>query len=250
MEFIKDLSIVGVISGESTLKASIENRPSHTLIFKESGESIYTLRGRKYKLGPGTVLFIPEGESYSFKKTSEGESVYRLINFHAEIVSNEPKLYILPHGDNPSFIFKQMERIWKFNSKPSGKYELLSLFYKLIAILSESEDTKYTTAEQKAIIDPAIEYLEAHLFDSELKTSALHELCGISAPTFRRIFESRFGTSPRKYVIKQRLLQAKTILESGEYKNISDVARSVGYDDPLYFSKYFKEFYGASPSNF
>ena len=250
MEFIKDPSIVGVISGESTLKASIENRPSHTLIFKESGESLYILRGKRYRLSPGTVLYIPEGESYNFKKTSDGESVYRLINFHAESVSNEPKLFVLSQGENISFVFKQMERIWKFNEKLSGRYELLSLFYKLIAILSESEDTKYTTAEQKASIDPAIEYLEGHLFDSDLKTSDLHELCGVSAPTFRRIFESRFGTSPRKYVIRQRLLQAKVILESGEYKNISDVARSVGYDDPLYFSKHFKKFYGTSPSNF
>ena len=250
MEFIKDPQIVGVISGESTLKASIDNRPSHTLIFKESGESIYTLRGKRYRLSAGTVLYVPEGESYSFKKTSTGESVYRLVNFHADTCSSEPKLFILQPSDNPSFIFRQMEKLWRFNGKASGKYELLSLFYKLIAIISESEDTKYTTAEQKASIDPAIEHLEAHIFHSELKTSNLHELCGISAPTFRRIFASRFGTSPRKYVIRQRLLQAKTILESGEYKNISEVAHSVGYDDPLYFSKHFKEFYGSSPSNF
>ena len=250
MEFIKDPSIVGVISGESTLKASIENRPSHTLIFKENGESIYLLRGKRYRLSAGTVLFIPEGESYIFKKTSEGESIYRLINFHAEIDSPEPRIFNLSQGENLQTIFKQMERIWRFNGKASGKYELLSLFYKLLATLVDAEDTKYTTAEQKESIDPAIEHLEAHLFDSSLKTSTLHELCGISAPTFRRIFSSRFGTSPRKYVIRQRLLQAKTILESGEYKNISDVARSVGYDDPLYFSKHFKEFYGSSPSNF
>ena len=218
MEFIKDPTIVGVISGNSTLRASIDNRPSHTLIFKENGESLYILRGKRYCLSEGTVLFIPEGESYSFKKTSNGESIYRLINFHAEMSCPEPKLFVLPQGENISFIFKQMERLWRFNGKNSGKYELLSLFYKLAATLTESEDTKYTTAEQKASIDPAIDHLEAHIFDSDLKTSSLHELCGISAPTFRRIFTSRFGTSPRKYVIRQRLLQAKMILESGEYK--------------------------------
>ena len=250
MEFIKDPRIVGVISGNSTLHATIDRRPSHTFILKESGESIYLLRGKRFCLCAGTVLFIPEGESYSFKKTSDGESIYRLINFHAEIDSPEPKLFVLPRGENPSALYKQMEKLWKFDVKASGKYELLSLFYKLISLFIASEETEYTTSKQKESIEPAMEFLQGHLFDGELKISSLPSMCGMSAPTFRRIFASRFGTSPRKYVIRQRLLQAKIILESGEYKNVAEVARSVGYDDPLYFSRHFKEFYGVSPSNF
>jgi AraC-like DNA-binding protein len=250
MEFIKDPKIVGVISGSSTLRASIRNRPSHTIILKESGESIYVLRGKRFRLCAGTVLFIPEGESYSFKKISEGDSIYRLINFHAEIVSPEPKLFSLPQGENLSPLFKQMERLWKLDEKLSGKYEMLSLFYKLVSTLTGFDETKYTTSEQKESISSSIDYLEKHLFDSDLRISSLHDLCGMSAPTFRRIFSSRFGAAPRKYVIRQRLLQAKAILESGEYKTVSEVARAVGYDDPLYFSRHFKEFYGVSPSNF
>ena len=250
MDFIKDPQIVGVISGSSTSEAKISNRTSHTFIYKADGESVYFLRDKQVHLTAGTVLYIPENESYSFKKISDGESLYRLVNFHAEIENAEPKLFTLPSGDNTNAIFKQMERLWRFDGDVSAKYELLSLFYKLTASLYRSEQTEYTTAEQKEKIDPAMDFLEAHLFDSQLKTAELHKLCNMSAPTFRRIFVSRFGTSPRKYIIRQRLLQARVILESGEYKNITEVAHSVGYDDPLYFSKHFKEFYGASPSNF
>jgi AraC-like DNA-binding protein len=114
----------------------------------------------------------------------------------------------------------------------------------------KTEEREYTTAEQKERIDAAMDFLKLHIFDSDLKISSLHTLCGMSAPTFRRIFISKFGVTPKKYVTNQRLLQAKTILECGEYKSIAEVARLVGYDDPLYFSKHFKEFYGTSPSNF
>lgn len=250
IEFIKAPQIVGVISGNSTADARIASRPSHTLIYKVDGESVYFLRGKQVRLTSGTVLFIPENESYSFKKISDGESLYRLVNFHADIENAEPQLFTLNAGENVSAILKQMEKLWRFDDEVSGNYEMLSLFYKLMSILSRSQQTEYTTAEQKTSIEPAMEFLQGHLFDSELKISSLPSMCGMSAPTFRRIFVSRFGTSPRKYIIRQRLLQAKVILESGEYKNISEVARSVGYDDPLYFSKHFKEFYGGSPSKF
>ncbi len=242
--------IIGVISGASTSRATINNRPSHTLIFKANGESIYYLRNKAVRLSPGTVLFVPEEESYSFEKISDGESIYRLINFHGEIYSPHPHLFTSASPDAVESILKQMERIWRFDGTEGGRYELLSLFYKLISLLVRSEQTEYQTVEQKRRIDPAMDFLEAHLFDSDLRTDSLHKLCSMSAPTFRRIFASRFGTSPRKYINAQRLSQAKAILESGEYKNLSEVARSVGYDDPLYFSRLFKEFYGSSPSNF
>jgi len=242
--------IVGVISGNSTVEATIKKRPSHTLIYKVNGESLYFLRGKQIKLTPGTVLFVPENESYSFKKTTEGESFYRLVNFHADIADPKPHLFTPSAPDVISALLKQMENLWRFDNTLAGRCEVMSLFYKLASLLLDSEKKEYQTSEQKMKIDPAMDFLEAHLFDSSLKTESLHKLCDMSAPTFRKIFTSRFGTSPRKYIIRQRLSQAKAIIESGEYKNISDVARSVGYDDPLYFSRHFKEFYGSPPSKF
>lgn len=250
MEFIKAPEIVGVISGNSTAEARIACRPSHTLIYKENGESIYFLRGKQIHLTAGTILYIPENESYSFKKVSDGDSLYRLVNFHAHIENAEPQLFTLNANESISAIFKQMEKLWQFDANLSGYYGVLSLFYKLMSTLCNTQQAEYTTADQKASIEPAMEFLQSHLFDSELKIASLPIMCGMSAPTFRRIFVSRFGSPPRKYIIRQRLLQAKVILESGEYKNISEVAQAVGYDDPLYFSKHFKEFYGVSPSNF
>lgn len=247
---INNPHIVGVISGDSTPNAKVKSRPTSTFIYKVSGESVYLLRDKEYRLSASTVLFIPENESYSFKKLSDGKSIYRLVNFHADVKDASPHLFTLPDGESVEGLFRQMEGLWRINSDGCEGYELISLFYKLIATLIRNEDKEYTTADQKERIDPAMDFLKLNIFDAGLKISSLHHLCGMSDPTFRRIFISRFGTTPKKYVIRQRLIQAKTILQSGEYESISEVARAVGYDDPLYFSKHFKEFYGSSPSNF
>ena len=103
---------------------------------------------------------------------------------------------------------------------------------------------------QKNRIDSAVKFLENHIYDCDLKVSALSELCNMSEATFRHIFFTRFEMSPKKYIIRQRMLKARAILESGEYKNIAELAHSVGYDDPLYFSKHFKSFYSFSPSQY
>jgi AraC-like DNA-binding protein len=115
-------------------------------------------------------------------------------------------------------------------------------------LLIKLEQKPYTTGGQKHKIDPAIRYLEEHLFDADLKVSALPVLCGVSAPSFRRIFVSRFGTTPKKYLQQQRLQAAKLMLEGGEYADIGAVAQAVGFEDPLHFSKCFKAFCGAPPS--
>ena len=244
----RNIDIVGVISGLSTKKATITQRHNHTFIYKIDGESVYDLRGKEIRFSPKTLLYIPENETYSFRKISQGESRYCLINFHADIqTESAPELFKNLVGVNVSQLFKQMERSFLLDGE-IGHLECLALFYSLLASLAKVSENPYTTSSQKAKIYPALEYLEKHLFEVDLKVSALPELCGISGPTLRRIFVSVFGTTPKDYVIKQRLLYAEQILKSGEFINLKEVAHAVGFEDPLYFSKCYKAYFGMSPS--
>jgi len=249
-EEITDVQITGVIRGNSTEKAEIKDRPSHTLIYKVNGESIYYLRNKSVHLSQGTVLYIPEGESYSFQKISEGESIYCLINFHCNSFNSPyPKLFSAAFSDHIEPLFYKMQKSWFHANNKSDYYELISLFYHLLSTLLQTENKQYYTATQKSVIAPAVRYLEEHLYDHALAVSELPGMCGISGVTFRNLFFAQFGESPKKYLIRQRLLKAKTIIESGEYSSIKEVAETVGYEDALYFSRHFKKYFGCSPSN-
>ena len=98
------------------------------------------------------------------------------------------------------------------------------------------------------MIEPALEYMREHIYDSSLKIESLHRLCGISDTYFRKIFISRFDMTPQKDVTKERLARARLIIESGDYDTVSSVSESVGYIDPLYFSKAFRKQYGFPPT--
>ena len=126
----------------------------------------------------------------------------------------------------------------------------MSVFYDLLSYLSLQEQMSESERSGYKLIEPAIEYLKANIFNTDFKIKKLHRLCGISDTYFRRIFEQQFEMGPKEYVLSERLSHAKTIIEDGDYTNIKEVARLVGYEDPLYFSKAFKKYYGFAPSRF
>ena len=64
----------------------------------------------------------------------------------------------------------------------------------------------------------------------------------------RQIFTERFGVSPQQYVLTLRIRHARSIIESGDFDTVAEVAETVGYTDPLYFSKAYKKYYGFPPS--
>ena len=71
----------------------------------------------------------------------------------------------------------------------------------------------------------------------------------MSVSRYSHIFTQKMNISPHRYIIELRIAQAKFLLFTTNVK-IYDIAKSIGYDDPFYFSKAFKKMTGLSPSDF
>lgn len=195
---------------------------------------------------PGQAIFLPQGIAY--ERYSYGEdSLYTSINFYGKIENPTPCVYSLADYFALNFIVENFTELWCFGSL-SDKYKCLSSFYDFLAHIERIDHLKMINKNKFYIIEPAIEYLKEHLFDCHLKIDNLHRLCCISDTYFRKLFISRFNTTPQEYVISKRLSHALSIIESGDFMSIGEVAELVGYKDPLYFSKAFKKLYGFSPS--
>ena len=244
---IENLKIVNAFYGNSSLQKDFYNRQTHGFVFKVNGESLYKFKNKETILAENDILFIPQGENYSVKRLSNKESRYALINFTADLNNPSPKTYRLENFSDIAFIFDKLIKLWLFQNTPNH-YRSLSLFYEILSYISMADQHNYCGIKKKSIIEPAIKYLEEHIFDINLKTKKLHTLCGVSDTYFRKIFISDYGVSPKQYITNKRLTQARNILNSGDYSYIYDVAESVGYTDPLYFSRIFKKHYGYFPS--
>ena len=71
----------------------------------------------------------------------------------------------------------------------------------------------------------------------------------------RKLFQKEVGATPLEFLIRQRMLLAKNLLQSGisnQYSGytMSQIAEACGYSEPLYFSRVFKKYHGISPTEF
>ena len=70
---------------------------------------------------------------------------------------------------------------------------------------------------------------------------------GFSVPHFCTEFRRHFGAPPISYLIGRRMRVAAALLRGTEGR-VGEIGQQVGYDDPYYFSKHFKAFFGLTPS--
>ena len=247
LENVEKIELLSITQGICSKYRLYKNRPSHAFIFKINGESRYDFQHRHINLEEGEMLYIPKGETYTVRQLSAGLSEYLIINFAADIPGSSPTKFNISNFTDAEYFFSRAAKLWFFG-KPSDRYKCLSIFYEILSIAAASENLNYFDLKQSRMIEPAVKYLEAHIFDETLQIEKLSSLCGISDTHFRKLFVAQFQVSPKRYVINKRMMEAKALIDGADYNSIAEVAAAVGYTDALYFSKVFKKYYGGAPS--
>ena len=72
---------------------------------------------------------------------------------------------------------------------------------------------------------------------------------GMSVSWFIRNFKKFTGTTPMQFITSIRITNSQMLLETTNYA-VNEIARIVGYDNPLYFSRLFHKQKGCSPSEY
>lgn len=68
----------------------------------------------------------------------------------------------------------------------------------------------------------------------------------LSPDYFARVFRQSYGVSPKRWLVQQRIRLAAVQLTQSN-RNVSEVARALGYGDLFLFSRQFKSVMGVSP---
>ena len=71
----------------------------------------------------------------------------------------------------------------------------------------------------------------------------------INPSYLRAVFKKEIGMTVTDYVTHVRMHTAKDLLGKGNIR-LADIAEQIGFNDPSYFSKSFKKFFGYSPSEY
>ena len=93
-----------------------------------------------------------------------------------------------------------------------------------------------------------LRYIEQH-YAEEITLADLAASANVSKSECLRCFKQSMQTSPYKYLVEYRLLQAAMLLKSSN-ENIAGIANRVGFQLVSHFSKCFREKTGQTPTQY
>ncbi|MDR2804976.1 MAG: response regulator [Dysgonamonadaceae bacterium] len=106
-----------------------------------------------------------------------------------------------------------------------------------------------TTDHDNEFIKKINRIIEENLGNPDFSSDTFAQYVNLGRTTFYKKIKGITGYSPKEYIRILRLKKAAELLSSSEM-HISEIAYSVGFIDPLYFSRCFKKQFGVMPSLF
>lgn len=106
-----------------------------------------------------------------------------------------------------------------------------------------------STPTQHDPIKQAVDYVERH-YREAFSIQELSKEIGFEASYLSKQFKSRTGMTPLRYQSELRMKKASELMLNDPALRIKDIAEYVGYQDPLYFSRKFKDTFSRYPSEY
>lgn len=221
-----------------------------------SGKGVYKTPQGEYHLSAGdTFLIYPYTViTYTADKNDPWEYYWAGFNgSDAEFILDRAgftRECPVISADFGSELKDSLERIYRLSgNRSSDLVKMTGQLYITLGILMErsgSQSRSGSTA--KGYVTKAKNYI-AHNYTLGIGVENATDFVGVSRATLYRAFIEYEGISPAQYITDFRVNAACRLLEETELP-VSAVARSVGYNDSLYFSRIFHKTKGVSPTEY
>ena len=214
-----------VNKGEATLfhKNGAIKFGSHDMLIMCPGEKIHYVAETPWSI-QWVGLYGQTVEKQMELLSVSGEDPIVKIEKYSEMEQVLEELYELSNCREEPLRCRQMELIWRF----------FSLLCK-----NDKKTKSYDIADSaKKMID--------YNFDRDITIKKIADSMYLDAAYLTRKFIEKYDVAPKKYLIQKRIELAKKLLIQND-ATVAQISVSVGYDDPLYFSRIFKKEEGISP---
>ncbi|MBR5308186.1 MAG: AraC family transcriptional regulator [Clostridia bacterium] len=227
-------------------------RDNHILTLISGGTATFDINGEKIRLSENYfyVMFSECGISYETLPDTPW-SIYWLVTDGIQIeqilsgmgiTREKPYIYI----NNPQKLKSIYNEIYeKINREDIvSKMECKSLLYSLFA--SVAEETAHLNGNSH--VDTALRYIHRNYCDN-ISVNGISKAISLNPNYFSKLFKQNTGMTPNAYINSLRIKKAKFLLKNTDMK-ISDISKTVGFDDAFYFSRIFKKSENISPNEY
>lgn len=116
-----------------------------------------------------------------------------------------------------------------------------------LATLPPVKDNKKLSSYDEKFMYKVMEVIEKHISEEDFNTEEFGEEIGMSRMQVHRKLKALTGKSAIQFIRTVKLNKAKKMIQE-KSGNISEIAYSLGFGSPAYFTKCFKEEFGYPPS--
>lgn len=166
-----------------------------------------------------------------------------------------PKTILYGELPEPDIFFKKHRTLCQLSETPGLKPRLLAraLLLEILTDILAPEPAQRPLRAKKIEandIRRALQTIASLPFaEAPLLKSCLYEQFNRSYEHLCRIFKQRYGTTPLSYIHALRIERARQILITGNQTTL-EVAAELGFRDPIYFHRLFKQHTGQTPGKF
>jgi len=130
--------------------------------------------------------------------------------------------------------------------EPGWQEDVERVFYDLLAMAVRHRDGGSFGERHGRLSERIKAFIESRLADPDLRTQAIAAEFGLSERAIQQIF-AKAGITPSAFILERRLRRAADELRVLPNASITRVAFESGFSDSAYFSRCFRERFGASP---
>lgn len=233
----------------------------YVLGFVKSGNGTLKMGGEIYHLEQGDALLALPGRDIYYETDQNKPWTYMWIGFSGVRVemnlsvagfSKENPIHKVRCGEQIGVYIDLIMEAYQTSAQDRLKRNgmLLLIFSELIKDYDKyAGNTGGIRTDQGAVyVKEAARYMDAH-YNEKIKIQEVADHVGVNRSYLASSFQKVLGCSPHGYLVKVRMEKARSLL-AGTDLQICLVADSVGYTDPLAFTKIFKSSFGMSPRTY
>lgn len=222
------------------------------LVVPISGTLCTTLNNTQYLLKPGMIMHA--APRIPIKKEVVGTAGWRCLRLYFKLPEEDSKLpfhtdhFNVPVGNDIKI--RSLANQLALNDLEHSSTTYLrdkSLFQNLIEEIALSAQRQYRN-DNGGVIEDAVAFMQEN-FARQFSIVELAAIYGMEGRRFAELFQRHIGRSPIQHLTKLRIDRSKELLKLNDY-TVAQVSEYVGYTDPYYFSRLFKQVTGLSPVEF
>jgi AraC-like DNA-binding protein/mannose-6-phosphate isomerase-like protein (cupin superfamily) len=228
------------------------------------GDVIFEIGGREYDFLPGTMFAAPPDEPHRLKSNPNGLKLYRLVlNLPSEgrrilgldAQESDWLRRAITGAANPVFMavprvkraFESIFRLYDgLEPSPERRARMRMAALELLIAIVDSSHLKPSAGAKK--IGEMVLRIKADP-EQNYSVAKMAAESGLSKTAFAEAFKKNCGLPLHAYVIKSRILKAKSLLENTG-KPVSDIAAEMRFSSAAHFITVFKKTTGSTPLSY